>query len=154
VPILAGNRIDVLHNGDEFYPVMLEDIGPAQAVDHDEAHNLLGREIGRRFAEALAAKAREGIPGQDPARCGRVGHDRARRFLETLEKGGCQLALVQPHSWYTIGQFNHRTHIASPRSSTAASGFTAVPALQMCGSVTHSRRSSGAIRSCASPARR
>jgi cardiolipin synthase len=33
-----------------------------------------------------------------------------RRFLETLEKGGCQLAWYNRIRWYTIGQFNHRTH--------------------------------------------
>ena len=31
-------------------------------------------------------------------------------ILETLEKGGCQLAWYNRIHWYTIGQFNHRTH--------------------------------------------
>jgi len=109
VPILAGNRIDVLHNGDEFYPVMLEDIGRAQASITIEAYIYWAGEIGRRFAEALAAKAREGIPVKillDAVGSATIGSE----ILETLEKGGCQLAWYNRIHWYTIGQFNHRTH--------------------------------------------
>jgi cardiolipin synthase A/B len=109
VPILAGNRIDMLHNGDEFYPVMLEEIGRAQVSITIEAYIYWAGEIGRRFAEALAAKAREGIPVKillDAVGSATIGSD----ILETLEKGGCQLAWYNRIHWYTIGQFNHRTH--------------------------------------------
>ena len=109
VPILSGNRIDVLRNGDEFYPVMLEEIGQAQASITIEAYIYWAGEIGRRFADALAAKAREGIPVKillDAVGSGTIGSD----ILETLEKGGCQLAWYNRIHWYTIGQFNHRTH--------------------------------------------
>ena len=109
VPILSGNRIDVLRNGDEFYPVMLEEIGQAQASITIEAYIYWAGEIGRRFADALAAKAREGIPVKillDAVGSATIGSD----ILETLEKGGCQLAWYNRIHWYTIGQFNHRTH--------------------------------------------
>jgi cardiolipin synthase A/B len=109
VPILPGNRIDVLHNGDEFYPVMLEEIGRAQASITIEAYIYWAGEIGRRFAEALAAKAREGIPVKillDAVGSATIGSE----ILETLEKGGCQLAWYNRIHWYSIGQFNHRTH--------------------------------------------
>ena len=109
VPILAGNRIDVLLNGDEFYPVMLEDIGRAQASITIEAYIYWAGEIGGRFADALAAKAREGIPVKillDAVGSATIGSE----ILETLEKGGCQLAWYNRIHWYTIGQFNHRTH--------------------------------------------
>ena len=109
VPILAGNRIDVLQNGDEFYPVMLEDIGRAQASITIEAYIYWAGEIGGRFADALAAKAREGIPVKillDAVGSATIGSE----ILETLEKGGCQLAWYNRIHWYTIGQFNHRTH--------------------------------------------
>jgi cardiolipin synthase A/B len=109
VPILAGNRIDVLNNGDEFYPVMLEAIGGARASITIEAYIYWAGEIGHRFADALAAKAREGIPVKillDAVGSATIGSE----ILETLEKGGCQLAWYNRIHWYTIGQFNHRTH--------------------------------------------
>ena len=109
VPILPGNRIDVLNNGDEFYPVMLEAIGRARASITIEAYIYWAGDIGRRFADALAAKAREGIPVKillDAVGSATIGTE----ILETLERGGCQLAWYNRIHWYTIGQFNHRTH--------------------------------------------
>jgi cardiolipin synthase len=109
VPILPGNRIDVLQNGDEFYPVMLEDIERAQTSITIEAYIYWEGEIGRQFANALAVKASEGIPVKillDAVGSSSIG----AAILETLETGGCQLAWYNRIHWYTIGQFNHRTH--------------------------------------------
>jgi cardiolipin synthase len=109
VPLLVCNRIDILHNGDQFYPVMLEEIGRAQSSITIEAYIYWAGEIGRRFAETLAAKASEGIPVKillDSVGSATIGSE----ILETLEKGGCQLAWYNRIRWYTIGQFNHRTH--------------------------------------------
>jgi cardiolipin synthase A/B len=108
-PILEGNRIDVLNNGDEFYPVMLEEIARAQVSVTIEAYIYWDGDIGRRFAEALAVKAREGIPVKillDAVGSSSIGTE----ILDTLEKGGCQLAWYNRIRWYTLGQFNHRTH--------------------------------------------
>jgi cardiolipin synthase len=109
VPMLTGTRIDVLNNGDEFYPVMLEDIARARTSITVEAYIYWAGDIGRRFADALAGKAREGIPVKvllDAVGSSTIGSE----ILETLEKGGCQLAWYNRIHWYTIGQFNHRTH--------------------------------------------
>jgi cardiolipin synthase A/B len=109
VSILPGNRVDVLNNGDEFYPVMLEEIRRAKISITIEAYIYWAGEIGRRFAEELAAKAREGIPVKillDAVGSSSIGTE----ILETLEGGGCQLAWYNRIHWYTIGQFNHRTH--------------------------------------------
>ena len=104
-----ATRIDVLNNGDEFYPVMLEEIARAQTSITIEAYIYWAGDIGRRFADALAAKAREGIPVKillDAVGSATIGTE----ILETLEAGGCQLAWYNRINWYTIGQFNHRTH--------------------------------------------
>jgi cardiolipin synthase A/B len=109
VPILRGNRIDVLNNGDEFYPLMLEAVAQAQVSITIEAYIYWAGDIGRRFADALAAKAAEGIPVKillDAVGSSTIGTE----ILETLEKGGCQLAWYNRIRWYTIGKFNHRTH--------------------------------------------
>jgi cardiolipin synthase A/B len=109
VVALPGNRVDVLNNGDEFYPAMLDAIASAKASITIEAYIYWAGEIGRRFADALAVKAREGIPVKillDAVGSSTIGAE----ILETLEKGGCQLAWYNRIHWYTIGQFNHRTH--------------------------------------------
>lgn len=109
VPILPGNRLDVLLNGDEFYPVMLEEIHRARTSITIEAYIYWAGGIGHRFAEALAAKAHEGIPVKillDAVGSATIGSE----ILGILEKGGCQLAWYNRIRWDTIGQFNHRTH--------------------------------------------
>jgi len=109
VPTLPGNRIDVLYNGDELYPAMLQEIGRAQRSITIEAYIYWAGEIGRTFAGALAGKAREGIPVKillDAVGSSTIGSE----ILETLEQGGCQLAWYNRIHWYTIGRFNHRTH--------------------------------------------
>ena len=109
VPILAGNSIDILNNGDEFYPAMLEEITRARTSITIEAYIYWAGDIGRRFAQALAGRAREGIPVKillDAVGSATIGTE----ILETLEAGGCQLAWYNRIHWYTIGRFNHRTH--------------------------------------------
>jgi cardiolipin synthase len=108
-PVLDGNRIDVLNNGDEFYPRMLAEITRAQASITIEAYIYWAGDIGRQFAEALAARAREGIPVKillDAVGSSSIGTE----ILDTLEKGGCQLAWYNRIHWYSLGRFNHRTH--------------------------------------------
>ena len=60
-PFAPGNRVDILNNGDEFYPVILRDIAEAQLSITIEAYIYWGGDIGRRFAETLADRARAGV---------------------------------------------------------------------------------------------
>ena len=109
VPMVGGNTIDILNNGDEFYPVMLEEIARARTSITIEAYIYWDGDIGKRFSRALADKAREGIPVKillDAVGSSTIGTE----ILETLESGGCQLAWYNRIHWYTIGRFNHRTH--------------------------------------------
>jgi cardiolipin synthase len=57
-PFAPGNRIDIFNNGDQFYPAMLEAIGRARRTITIEAYIYWAGEIGRKFAEAIAARAR------------------------------------------------------------------------------------------------
>jgi cardiolipin synthase A/B len=109
VPFFPGNRIDILNNGDEFYPAMLDTIDRAEASITIEAYIYWAGQIGHRFAEALAAKARAGIKVKillDAVGSSNIGEE----ILETLESGPCQLAWYNPIRWYSLGRFNHRTH--------------------------------------------
>src|SRR6187402_2184487 len=59
-PFLAGNTLELLNNGDAFYPPMLAAIKGAQASITIEAYIYWAGEIGATFAEALAERARAG----------------------------------------------------------------------------------------------
>ena len=109
VPCVPGNRIDILNNGDQFYPAMLDAIAQAELSITVEAYIYWAGDIGRQFAEALAAKASAGLRVKillDAVGSTRVGEE----ILRTLEGGRCQLAWYNPIRYHSIGRFNHRTH--------------------------------------------
>src|SRR5688572_17489439 len=109
VPFSPGNRLEVLNNGDEFYPPMLEAIRAAQHSITIEAYIYWAGEIGLRFAEALAARAKSGVIVKillDAIGSATIGEE----ILATLESGGCQVAWYNPIRWYTLERFNNRTH--------------------------------------------
>jgi cardiolipin synthase len=60
-PLLGGNSIELLKDAQENYPAWLESIRRAEKRIHFECYIIHEDETGREFAEALAAKAREGL---------------------------------------------------------------------------------------------
>ena len=60
-PLREGNRLTLLKNGPETFEEWLEEIGRAEKWVHLELFQFEGGTIGRRFAEAFAQKAREGV---------------------------------------------------------------------------------------------
>ena len=59
-PLLGGNHLELLINGDEAYPQMLSAIGKAQDHIHLQSFIFKNDSVGRQFMEALVAKARAG----------------------------------------------------------------------------------------------
>ncbi len=60
-PLVAGNAIRLLRDAGENYPAWLEAIGSARRSVLFENYIIHDDAVGRRFADALAAKAREGV---------------------------------------------------------------------------------------------
>lgn len=58
---LPGNRIELLHNGEDFFPALLEAIRGAEREIHLETYIFADDPTGRTVAAALAAAARRGI---------------------------------------------------------------------------------------------
>lgn len=109
IPFSEGNHIELLNNGDSFYPAMLEAIAKAEWSVTIEAYIYWAGEIGLRFAQALAAKHESGVSVKillDAVGSSTIGDE----ILEILEKGKCQLAWYNPVRLYNLGRFNHRTH--------------------------------------------
>ncbi len=109
VPFTRGNRLDLLNNGEEFYPAMLREIEAAQLSITIEAYIYWEGDIGRRFAHALAERARAGVRVKillDAIGSSTIGAD----ILQILDSSGCQVAWYNPIHWYSIGRFNNRTH--------------------------------------------
>jgi cardiolipin synthase A/B len=108
-PFVAGNSFEMLHNGDAFYPRMLEDIRSARRSIAIEAYIYWAGEIGAEFAEALAERARSGVHVTillDAIGAADIGHE----ILDTLNRGGCEVAWYNPISIRRIHEYNNRTH--------------------------------------------
>jgi cardiolipin synthase len=109
MPWVAGNRVEVFQNGDNFYPAMLEAIDIAQHSVTMEQYIFWDSAVGRRFAEAFAEKACQGVKVKllvDAIGSATVGEP----ILRILEAGGCQLAWFRPIHWYTLDRANQRNH--------------------------------------------
>ena len=109
VPFVEGNAVELLNNGDAFYPRMLEAIEAARASITIEAYIYWAGEVGLLFACALAERAKTGVKVKillDAIGSASIGS----QILETLDRGGCQVAWYNPIHWYTLGRFNNRTH--------------------------------------------
>jgi cardiolipin synthase len=109
MPLVDGNRVVIYNNGDEFYPAMLDAIESAHLSITMEQYIFWNGEVGRRFAEALAEKARVGITVKlllDAIGSATLGSD----IFRILEAGGCQLAWFHPIHWYTLHRANQRNH--------------------------------------------
>jgi cardiolipin synthase len=108
-PFVEGNAVELLNNGDAFYPRMLEAIAAARVSITIEAYIYWAGEVGLEFARALAERARAGVTVKvllDAIGSSSIG----KEVLHTLEGGGCQVAWYNPIHWYTLGRFNNRTH--------------------------------------------
>ncbi len=60
-PLIPGNKVHVLRDATENYPAWLEAIRSARSRIHFESYIIHSDAVGQQFAEALAAKAREGV---------------------------------------------------------------------------------------------
>ncbi len=109
VPATEGNRIEVLRNGDEIFPSMLDAIADAHHTIDFLTFVYWKGEIGRTFAHALATAADRGVRVRvlldswgartiEPA------------LVDLLEGAGVDVRWFRPLGRLPIGQMNHRTH--------------------------------------------
>ncbi|MEO5656582.1 MAG: cardiolipin synthase [Nitrospiria bacterium] len=60
LPLLGGNRVRLLHNGEEAYPAMLDAIATARETVYLSTYIFRTDQTGRRFVDTLAAAAERG----------------------------------------------------------------------------------------------
>ena len=108
-PIVDGNRYQVLRNGDEIFPAMLSAIDGAQKTITFETYIYWAGEIGKRFADALATRARAGVKVHvllDWA--GTVKMDAS--MVQQLRSAGVEVFRYHKPSPANWTRLNNRTH--------------------------------------------
>jgi cardiolipin synthase A/B len=105
---IGGNAVEIFENG-RFFEALLEDIAEAKCSVHFETFLWKDGALGRRMAEAFAARARDGLQVRlvlDANGCKKMG-EAARR---QMRDAGCQLALYHPYVLKNIGVLAERDH--------------------------------------------
>lgn len=107
-PILSGNHVTTLVNGDRIFPAMLDAIRSARVSVCFETF-IFRDEIGAEFCRALTEAAQRG------ARVhvlldwlGARSIDRG--LLEPASRAGARVEFYHEPSWYHLGRLNNRTH--------------------------------------------
>src|SRR5439155_18574654 len=94
-PLVHGNAVRLLKDARENYPAWLAAIGDARESIHFECYIVHDDAVGHRFAEALIARARDGVRV-------RVIYDwlgalsSSRRFWRALREGGVGVRRFNP----------------------------------------------------------
>jgi cardiolipin synthase len=108
-PVVAGNRIQALQNGDEIFPAMLDAIRGARKTINFESYIYWSGEIGKAFADALAERAKAGV--QVRVLLDWLGSQKIdEALLDEMRGAGVEIYLFHPLSWYDLGRVNNRTH--------------------------------------------
>jgi cardiolipin synthase len=107
-PLVPGNRITSLVNGEQIYTAMLNAIRTAE-------HNITFETfvfrdaVGATFVEELSNAARRGV--QVHMLLDWLGSRTMHQgLLAAARSAGCDLQIYHPPSWYHLGRLNNRTH--------------------------------------------
>lgn len=108
-PLLPGNKVDTLLNGDQIFPAMLDAIRSAKRTVTFESYVYWKGEIGKQLAAALADRARAGVKVHVLL----DWEGSSKMDQESVdEMGKARVEIVKYHrpQWFKYRHLNHRTH--------------------------------------------
>jgi len=103
----GGNRATLLSNGDGFFPAILEAIRTAKASVNIELYIFAKGKMAEQFAEALCAKAHEGVEVR--VLVDAVG-ERLGKLAEEMKACGVNFHVYKPRKAFSIAKTGDRTH--------------------------------------------
>ncbi len=108
-PLVDGNVVRELINGDEIFPAMLNAIRSAQRTITFETYIYWSGSIGAQFAAALAERARAGVKVH--VLLDWIGSEKlVEAHLEEMRRAGVEVRRYNKPRWYSLGWLNNRTH--------------------------------------------
>jgi cardiolipin synthase len=109
VPATDGNLVDILRNGAQAFPAMLEAIGAATATVDLLTFGHWSGSVGRSFAAALAERAAAGVRVRvllDALGSGGIDRD----LVGSVRSAGAQVEWFRPLTNWRVTQTSHRGH--------------------------------------------
>ena len=108
--LLEGNKIELLRNGDEYFPAMLQAMRAARKTINFEAFILYSDSTGKEFRDALCESARRGVEVRVLLDGLGSGWQLNNSDVRLMKQAGCKFAYYHPtHSW-RVDRTNRRTH--------------------------------------------
>jgi cardiolipin synthase A/B len=108
-PILEGNKVEVLLNGDQIFPAMLDAIRSAEKSITFETYIYWSGTIGQEFTEALIERARAGVKVHVLLDfMGSLKLDLAQ--IDAMKQAGVQVQRYHKPVWWKLARLNNRTH--------------------------------------------
>ncbi len=108
-PMLEGNKVEVLLNGDQIFPSMLEAIRGAKKTITFETYIYWSETIGKEFSDALIERAKAGVKVHVMLDfIGSMKMDEAS--ANQMKMAGIQLQRYHKPVWWKLTRLNNRTH--------------------------------------------
>jgi cardiolipin synthase len=107
-PLIDGNSLTELLNGDAIFPSMLEAIRSAQKTICFETYIYWRGTVGRQFTDALVERARAGVRVHLVVDW--VGAKVDEEMLAEMRGAGVEFEFFRPLRWYNLDRLNNRTH--------------------------------------------
>lgn len=109
VPI-TGNKVDLLQNGVEYFPAMLEAIRGARQTVNFAAYIMKSDSVGHQFRDALCERARAGIEVRVLLDGIGSGWSLDNSDVRMMKEAGCKFAYYHPIASWRVDRTNRRSH--------------------------------------------
>jgi cardiolipin synthase A/B len=109
-PMVGGNRVRALLNGDQSFPAMVTAIRAARHSIDFESYIYWSGRVGREFADALSERARAGVPTHVLIDWAGSWIKSDREVLDRMRAAGVEVVMYRPLRWYDLDRINNRTH--------------------------------------------
>lgn len=107
--LVSGNEVELLVNGNEIFPAMLEAIRGAQKTITLETFIYWSGKIGQTFADLLSEKARQGV--RVHVLLDWLGSNRLdAEMIRQMRESGVEVLRYHPPRWWQLRKLNRRTH--------------------------------------------
>lgn len=108
-PIVGGNAVEVLLNGEQIFPAVLDGIRSAQRTITYAQYYYDDGPVARDIAEALAERCRAGV-GVNILLDAFGSLNMPREYVAQMRAAGCHVVWFRPLSQYVFRRYYHRNH--------------------------------------------